>query len=230
MNPPTVFIVDDDPAMRKSLRWLTESVGLPVETFATAEEFLAGCDGTRPGCLVLDVRMPGMSGLDLQALLAQRRATMPVIIVTGHGEVQSAVRAMKAGAVAFIEKPFSDQELLDAIRQALEQDLVNRAAEEKYQGLLQRFEQLTPREREVMKLIVGGRANKQIAAELKISQKTVEVHRAHVMRKLRVRTVAELVRMAVDLAGTAGPPPAPPVADIPPAMSVRAASNAGENT
>lgn len=197
MTAPTVFIVDDDPAMRKSLRWLTESVGLKVETFGTAEEFKAAYDPAEPGCLVLDIRMPGISGLDLQTQLAEQGVKIPVIIVTGHGEVQSAVRAMKTGAVGFIEKPFSDQDLLDAIHQALEQDATRREGEGSRREVEARYATLTPRERQVLELVVAGRANKQIAAELNISQKTVEVHRAHVMGKLRARSVAELVRMSL---------------------------------
>jgi RNA polymerase sigma factor (sigma-70 family) len=194
---PTVFIVDDDPAMRQSLRWLTESVGLQVETFDTAEAFLDTYSPERPGCLVLDVRMPGMSGLDLQTTLVERNVSIPVIIVTGHGEVQSAVRAMKNGAVNFIEKPFSDQDLLDAVRHALDQDAQTRDSADARRQVADRFALLTPRERQVLLLVVNGRANKQIAAELEISQKTVEVHRSHVMQKLQAQSVAELVHMSM---------------------------------
>jgi two-component system, LuxR family, response regulator FixJ len=196
---PTVYIVDDDPAMRQSLRWLTESVGLHVATFETAEAFLDNYRAELPGCLVLDVRMPGMSGLDLQTTLCDRHINLPIIIVTGHGEVQSAVRAMKAGAVNFIEKPFSDQDLLDAVRQALEQDAAQREAADSRRDIEERFAMLTPRERQVLLLVVNGRANKQIAAELNISQKTVEVHRSHVMQKLQAQSVAELVHMAMKI-------------------------------
>lgn len=199
METPTVFVVDDDPSMRKSLQWLTESVGLNVETFATAEEFLTTYNNARPGCLLLDMRMPGMSGLDLQSRLAEAEARLPVIIVTGHGEIQSAVRAMKLGAVAFIEKPFRDQELLDNVRQAIERDLQEREQEAARRDVEARHARLTPREREVLNLVVAGRANKQIASELGISQKTVEVHRSHVMRKLEAQSVAELVRLAMML-------------------------------
>lgn len=190
----TVFVVDDDPAMRKSLRWLTESVGLAVETFATAEAFLRAYLPERPGCVVLDVRMPGMSGLDLQEQMNQRGYSIPIIIVTGHGEVQSAVRAMQSGAVNFIEKPFSDQELLDTIRSALDHDRDIRTRQAERETTRARHERLTPREREVLQLVIAGSANKQIAATLNISQKTVEVHRAHVMRKLEAQSVADLVR------------------------------------
>lgn len=190
----TVFVVDDDPAMRKSLRWLTESVGLAVETFATAEEFLDSYQPERPGCMVLDMRMPGMSGLDLQEKMQQKGYEIPVIIVTGHGEVQSAIRAMKSGAINFIEKPFSDQELLDTIRNAIERDRDSRARKSEREETRIRHERLTPREKEVLQLVIAGCANKQIAATLNISQKTVEVHRAHVMRKLEAQSVADLVR------------------------------------
>ncbi len=199
MSTPTVFIVDDDPAMRKSLRWLTESVGLRVETFASAEDFQKTYDPARPGCLVLDVRMPGTSGLDLQASLIERNIAIPVIIVTGHGEVQSAVRAMKAGAIGFVEKPFSDQELLDHVHEALAYDNQMRTEQVSRRDVEQRYARLTQREREVMALIAIGRANKQIAGELGISQKTVEVHRAHVMKKIEATSVAELVRTALAL-------------------------------
>ena len=199
MSTQTVFIVDDDPALRKSLRWLTESVGLRVETFATAEDFRAAYDPARSGCLVLDVRMPGMSGLDLQAYLVEQNIALPVLIVTGHAEVQSAVRAMKAGAVGFLEKPFGDQELLDHVQEALAIDQRERERKINLRDVRERYERLTPREREVMVLIARGRANKQIAAELDISQKTVEVHRAHVMKKLEAASIAGLVRMVLAL-------------------------------
>jgi RNA polymerase sigma factor (sigma-70 family) len=194
---PTVFVVDDDPAMRNSLRWLIESVGLAVAAYATAEEFLERYDPRRPGCLVLDVRMPGMSGLDLQDDLAQRRITIPTIVITGHAEVAMAVRAVKAGAIDFIPKPFSDQLLLDRIRQALDQDRRDREARELESDVARRVSHLTQREREVMDLIVAGKANKEVAAELGLSPKTVEVHRAHVMEKMQVASLADLVRVAL---------------------------------
>ena len=194
---PTVFVVDDDPAMRNSLRWLIESVGLAVAAFATAEEFLERYDPSRHGCLVLDVRMPGMSGLDLQDALAQRRIDIPTIVITGHAEVAMAVRAVKAGAVDFIPKPFSDQLLLDRIRQALEQDRLDREARALETDVARRVSRLTQREGEVMNLIVAGKANKEVAAELGLSPKTVEVHRAHVMEKMQVASLADLVRIAL---------------------------------
>jgi two-component system response regulator FixJ len=194
---PTVFVVDDDPAMRDSLRWLLESVGLRVQTYATAAEFLAGRDPAAPGCLVLDVRMPGMSGLDLQEELQRRRTDLPTIVVTGHAEVPMAVRAVKAGAIDFIEKPFSDQLLLDRVRQGIEMDHREREGRARRGEVLRRMGLLTQREREVLDLVVAGRANKEIAATLHLSPKTVEVHRAHVMDKMQASSVAELVRLAL---------------------------------
>jgi two-component system, LuxR family, response regulator FixJ len=194
---PTVFVVDDDPAMRDSLRWLLESVGLQVQTYATAAEFLAGRDPAAPGCLVLDVRMPGMSGLDLQEELRRRRTDLPTIVVTGHAEVPMAVRAVKAGAIDFIEKPFSDQLLLDRVRQALEMDRLEREARARREEARRRVGHLTPREREVLDLVVAGRANKEIASVLGLSPKTVEVHRARVMEKMEVDSLADLIRVAM---------------------------------
>jgi FixJ family two-component response regulator len=200
--PPesVVFVVDDDRAMRDSLRWLLDSVGLPVRTYATAAEFLADHDPAQPGCLVLDVRMPGMSGLDLQAELARRGVELPTIIITGHAEVPMAVRAVKAGAIDFIEKPFSDQLLLDRVRQALDLDREAREVRSRREDARQRLAALTAREREVLHLVVAGKANKEIAFELGVSPKTIEVHRAHVMSKMQVDSLAELIRVAL-LAG-----------------------------
>jgi FixJ family two-component response regulator len=199
MPPPdgTVFVVDDDAAMRDSLRWLIESVGLRVEAYATADDFLARWDPERPGCLVLDVRMPGMSGLDLQGELAQREVRLPTIVITGHADVPMAVRAVKAGALDFVQKPFSDQLLLDRIRQALDLDRRRRQARDARRDALRRRDLLTAREREVMDRIVAGKPNRKIAAELGLSPKTVEVHRAHVMEKMQVATLADLIRLAV---------------------------------
>jgi two-component system, LuxR family, response regulator FixJ len=194
---PTVFVVDDDPAMRQSLRWLIESVNVGVETYATAQDFLAAYDPDRPGCLVLDVRMPGMGGLDLQAELARREIEVPVIIITGYAEVPTAVRALKAGALDFIEKPFSDQLLLDRIQQAIASDRQARARRLERAALAARVGQLTPREREVMQLVVAGSSNREIAAELGLSVKTVEVHRARVMEKMKVDSLADLVRLVL---------------------------------
>ncbi len=197
--PPeqTVFVVDDDRAMRDSLRWLLESVGLTVRTYPTAADFLREYEPSQPGCLVLDVRMPGMSGLDLQAELVRRGAGLPTIVVTGHAEVPMAVRAVKAGAVDFIEKPFSDQLLLDRVRQALEIDRQEREIRLRREEACRRLEALTAREREVLSLVVAGKANKEIAADLGLSPKTVEVHRAHVMSKMAVDSLAELIRVAI---------------------------------
>jgi two-component system, LuxR family, response regulator FixJ len=197
---PTVFVVDDDRAMRDSLRWLLESVGLTVRTYSTAADFLREYEPAQPGCLVLDVRMPGMSGLDLQAELVRRGAGLPTIVVTGHAEVPMAVRAVKAGAVDFIEKPFSDQLLLDRVRQALGIDRLEREVRHRREEARRRLESLTAREREVLGLVAAGKANKEIAASLGLSPKTVEVHRAHVMSKMAVDSLAELIRVAL-LAG-----------------------------
>jgi FixJ family two-component response regulator len=197
VGPPVVFVVDDDPAMRDSLRWLIESTGLQVETFADAQTFLARIRPELPGCLVLDIRMPGMSGLDLQAELARRGIGLPTIMVTGHAEVPMAVRAVKAGAIDFIEKPFSDQLLLDRVRQGIDMDRQEREDRARRAEVLRRLGLLTQREREVLDLVVAGRANKEIAATLHLSPKTVEVHRSHVMEKMQASSVAELVRFAL---------------------------------
>jgi two-component system response regulator FixJ len=194
---PTVFVVDDDAAMRKSLRFLVESVGLKVETYETAERFLESYTPERPGCLVLDLRMPGMGGLRLQEELAARKVSLPVIIITGHAEVSTAVIAMKKGAVDFIQKPVGDEMLLDAVRQAIEHDREVRDAAARRADFAARLAQLTPRERAVMGGVVAGKANKVIAAELDIGEKTVESHRSRVMKKLGVESVAELVHLAL---------------------------------
>jgi two-component system, LuxR family, response regulator FixJ len=203
---PIVFVVDDDRAMRDSLRWLLESIGLSVRTYGTAVEFLRDHDPAQPGCLVLDVRMPGMSGLDVQTELAQRGAELPTIVVTGHAEVAMAVRAVKAGAIDFIEKPFSDQLLLDRVRQALEIDRQSREVRARREEARRRLASLSAREREVLELVAAGKANKEVAAALGLSTKTVEVHRAHVMSKMAVDSLAELIRVAI-LAGAIGENP-----------------------
>ena len=205
-SEPTVFVVDDDPAMRDSLRWLLQSVGLAVETYAAADEFLRVYDPTHPGCLVRDVRMPGLSGLGLQDELAARQIALPVIIITGYAEVPTAVRALKTGAIDFLEKPFNDELLLERVRQAIEADQRTRETQARYAHVAARFAALTPREREVMELVTAGRANKVIAAELGLSPKTVEVHRANVMRKIEVDSVAELVRFRLLLPPDTGKP------------------------
>jgi two-component system, LuxR family, response regulator FixJ len=194
---PTVFIVDDDQAMRKSLHWLIESVGLSVETYPSAHRFLESYRPGRPGCLVLDMRMPGISGLELQEKLAQQQINLPVIIITGHGDVPMAVRAMKAGAVDFIEKPFNDQLLLDRIQHALEQDAEHRSTQAQREEVAARLTMLTPREREVMEMVVAGKPNKVVAAQLGVSAKTVEAHRARVMEKMQAKSLADLIRMVV---------------------------------
>lgn len=194
---PTVFVVDDDQAMRKSLHWLIESVGLNVETFPSARRFLESYTPGRPGCLVLDMRMPGISGLELQEKLKARNITIPVIFITGHGDVPMAVRAMKAGAIDFIEKPFNDQLLLDRIQHALEQDAQSRSGQAQRAELAARLALLTPREREVMEMVAEGKPNKVIAAQLGVSAKTVEAHRAKVMEKMQAKSLADLIRMVM---------------------------------
>jgi two-component system response regulator FixJ len=205
-SEPTVFVVDDDPAMRQSLRWLLQSVGLAVEAFPSAEAFLDAADSTRPGCLVLDVRMPGMSGLHLQDELKARGVTLPIIVVTGYAEVPTAVRALKGGATDFIEKPFSDQLLVDSVRNAIALDQQARALGAERAEIVGRLALLSGREREVMERVTEGKANKVIAIELGIGEKTVEVHRASVMRKLQVDSVAALIRLVLVSRGTTGKP------------------------
>jgi RNA polymerase sigma factor (sigma-70 family) len=195
--PATVFVVDDDQAMRSSLKWLIESVGLPVESFESADAFLKSYYPGRAGCLLLDVRMPGMSGLELQEYLNAHDIRIPVIIITGHGDVHMAVRAMKSGAVDFIEKPFNDELLLDAIRNALSLDERQRGHRAERAELAARLAHLTPREHEVMEMVTEGRSNKEIANALGVSAKTVEAHRARVMEKMQAGSLAELVRMAI---------------------------------
>ncbi|MFM1891072.1 MAG: hypothetical protein RLZ44_149 [Pseudomonadota bacterium] len=196
-TPATVFVVDDDQAMRSSLKWLIESVGLAVESFDSADAFLKSYYPGRAGCLLLDVRMPGMSGLELQEYLNAHDIRIPVIIITGHGDVHMAVRAMKSGAVDFIEKPFNDELLLDAIRNALSLDERQRGYRAERAELAARLAQLTPREHEVMQMVTEGRSNKEIANSLGVSAKTVEAHRARVMEKMQAGSLAELVRMAI---------------------------------
>jgi len=193
----TVFVVDDDPALRESLAWLLESVRLPARTFASAHEFLQSFNKDQPGCLVLDVRMPGMSGLDLLDRMVAEDAGLPVILLTAHADVPMAVRALKAGAADFLTKPFNSQELLDRIQVALEKDRRRRVDQARLAVLGKRFATLTPREHEVMALVVSGYSNKEIAGQLGVSAKTVEAHRNKVMEKTNAGSVADLVRMAI---------------------------------
>jgi FixJ family two-component response regulator len=191
-----VFVVDDDDSVRKALTRLIQSVGIKVECIASAEAFLLRPRYEGPCCLVLDIRMPGLSGLELQEELTKKSLTLPIIFITGHGTIPMSVRAMKAGAIDFLEKPFEDQALLDLIKHAFERD---RQAKHEYtekRGILERFESLTPREREILSLLVTGKLNKQIALQLGISEKTVKIHRAHVMEKMRAESLTDLVRLS----------------------------------
>ncbi len=197
MSEPKVYVVDDDEAMRDSLKWLLESRELKVETYASGEEFLEAFRSDLCGCLVLDVRMPGMSGLDLYERLQARASTLPVIFVTGHGDVPMAVSALKKGAADFIEKPFNDKDVLALVESCMKQDRAAAARRAESASMTQRLESLTPREREVLGLIVAGKLNKQIADTLAISIKTVEVHRSRVMEKMGASSVAELVQFVL---------------------------------
>lgn len=196
---PTVHVVDDDDAVRSSLRLLLKSVGLPTIAYESARDFLTSFEPEQPGCLVLDVRMPGMSGPELQQELNHRGAMIPVIFVTGHGDISMAVEAMQHGAFDFLQKPFRDQDLITRVQKALELDAQNRAELREAALIRERLESLTPREREVFQLVTEGKANKVMAADLGVSQRTVEIHRARVMEKMGARSLAQLVRMAMDL-------------------------------
>jgi two-component system, LuxR family, response regulator FixJ len=198
---PTVFVVDDDEAVRDSLRFLLKSVGTATKALGSAAEFLSSYDPTQPGCLVLDVRMPSMSGLELQQQLNLRGAIIPVIFITGHGDIPMAVEAMQHGAFDFLQKPFRDQDLIDRIQRALAKDAKNRAALLQHARIRARIESLTPREREVLDLMIKGKPNKVMAADLGVSQRTVEIHRARVMEKSGASSVAQLVRMVMELQG-----------------------------
>ena len=192
---PTVFIVDDDDEVRSALALLMESVGMPTETFESAQVFIQQFNPQRSGCLVLDVRMKGMSGLDLQERLSKEAIYPPIIVITGHGDVPMAVRAVKAGAIDFIEKPFNDQVLLDSIHRAIEQDAQRRGKAMQLAEIENRLARLTPREREILNQVVSGKRNKTIAFDLDISQSTVEAHRSKVMEKMQARSLSDLMRM-----------------------------------
>jgi FixJ family two-component response regulator len=205
---PIVFVVEDDPSMREAVQDLIASVGLEARGFATPKEFLEADRPDAPACLVLDVRLPGASGLHFQQELARAGIVIPVIFITGHGDIPMSVRAIKAGAVEFLTKPFRDQELLDAIHAGIERNRAQRRETAHLEDLRQRFATLTPREREIMALVILGRLNKQIAGELGVSEVTVKVHRGQIMRKMRAKSLPELVRMGDVLRHAADTPPA----------------------
>jgi FixJ family two-component response regulator len=195
-EPPVVFIVDDDISVRDSMKNLFRSVGLDVEAFATAQDFLAFQPSDAPRCLVLDVRLPGFSGLDLQRKLDETHRDIPIVFITAHGDIRMSVQAMKAGAVEFLTKPFRDQELLDAVQDALERDRAVRLQRAESADLLQRYQSLSAREKEVMTLVVRGLLNKQVAADLGTSEATIKLHRGRLMRKMRAGSISDLTRMA----------------------------------
>jgi RNA polymerase sigma factor (sigma-70 family) len=196
MNEPTVFIVDDDEAVRDSIAELATSIGLHAASFASAQQFLNSYDPYRAGCLVLDVRMAHMSGSALQEKLLAMGATIPIVFISGHGDIPVAIKAIKAGAVDFVQKPYRDQQLLDSINEALQRDASRRAAAKLSDGFAERLTTLTDRERQVMELVIKGRSSKAIANSLGISYRTVEVHRSHILEKLNVATVPELIHLA----------------------------------
>jgi RNA polymerase sigma factor (sigma-70 family) len=200
---PVVFVVDDDQSVRSSLKFLLSSMGLQVESFDSAETFLQRKPSDAPSCLVLDVRLRGLSGLDFQRELAARNIRIPIVFVTGHGDIPMSVRAMKAGAIEFLTKPYRDQDLLDAVRIALERDRARREQEKDLTDLRQRFESLTPREQEVISMVVLGMLNKQIADQLGTAENTVKVHRSRAMEKMNAQSFADLVRMIEKLKGRA---------------------------
>ena len=202
---PIVYVVDDDVSVREALTNLLESVGLKVETFSSADKFLASRRASAPSCLILDVRLPGLSGLDLRRQLTQTNREIPIVFITGHGDIPMSVRAIKAGAVEFLTKPFRDQDLLDAVRQAVERDRETRSRKSETAGLRERYASLTPREQQVLRFVVRGFINKQIAGEIGISEPTVKLHRGRLMEKMQAGSLAELVGMAqkLDVTGKA---------------------------
>ena len=201
LHGATVYVVDDDDGMRRALSLLLNTVGYKTAAFASPKEFLGKFKSDTAGCLLLDIRMPGMSGLELQQHLNRMGSMLPVIFITGHGDVPMAVQAMKEGAYEFVQKPFRDQDLLDRVNHALEQDRQNRSTLARRADVLQRFESLTPREKQVLQLVVDGAANKVIAIDLELSERTVEIHRAKVMEKMGARSVAHLVKLQLSLQG-----------------------------
>ena len=207
-QPATVFIVDDDEPVRDSLLLLMKSLSLPAQAFSSAADFLAEFDPNRPGCLLLDIRMPGMSGLELQGVLNDRGGVLPIIFVTGHGDIPLAVEAMQHGAMDFLQKPFRDQDLIDRINKALEKDQAGRELLGNRERIRARLAQLTPRELEVLAMVTQGKSNKVVAADLDLSERTVEIHRAHVMQKMAANSLAHLVRMVIDAGEGVAPRPA----------------------